>query len=81
MGQLEVDVLERTLGHRQADQAHVVPGRPKEQAQQLLQPDNELSLAEIAARAGFSDQSQFSHHFKRLVGVTAGQYRNPSRIA
>jgi hypothetical protein len=24
-------------------------------------------------RAGFSDQSQFTHHFKRLVGFTPGQ--------
>jgi AraC family transcriptional regulator len=38
-----------------------------------------LSLAEIAADAGFSDQSQFSQHFKRLVGVTPGQLRMPAR--
>jgi hypothetical protein len=31
--------------------------------------------------AGFSDQSQFCHHFKRLVGVTPGQFRTPARIA
>jgi hypothetical protein len=29
----------------------------------------------------FCDQSQFSHHFKRLVGVTPGQFRMPARIA
>jgi AraC-like DNA-binding protein len=40
-----------------------------------------LSLAERAARAGFYDQSQFSNHFKRLVGVTPSQFRTPSRIA
>jgi AraC-like DNA-binding protein len=28
------------------------------------------STVEVAAQAGFSDQSQFSRHFKRLVGVT-----------
>ena len=39
------------------------------------------SLAKVAARAGFYDQSQFSHHFKRLVGVTPSQFRTPSRIA
>jgi AraC-like DNA-binding protein len=48
---------------------------------QLLQGGGDLFLAEVAARAGFSDQSQFCHHFKRLVGVTPGQFRTPSRIA
>jgi len=57
-----------------------VISRRVERAKQLLQgPD--LSVAEVAARAGFSDQSQFSHHFKRLVGVTPGQFRTPARIA
>jgi AraC family transcriptional regulator len=50
-------------------------------AQQLLQRGRDLSLAEVAARAGFSDQSQFSHHFKRLVGVTPRQFGMPARIA
>jgi AraC family transcriptional regulator len=58
-----------------------VLARRVERAQQLLQPEGDLSLAEIAARAGFSDQSQFSHHFKRLVGVTPGQFRRSARIA
>jgi AraC family transcriptional regulator len=49
-------------------------------AQPLLHPDQDLSLAEIAARVGFSDQSQFSHHFKRLVGVTPRQFRLSARI-
>jgi AraC-like DNA-binding protein len=34
-----------------------------------------------AAHAGFSDQSQFTHHFKRVVGVTPEQFRAPARIA
>jgi AraC family transcriptional regulator len=55
--------------------------RRVERAKQLLQAGTELSLAELALRAGFCDQSQFSHHFKRLVGVTPGQFRTPSRIA
>jgi AraC-like DNA-binding protein len=38
-------------------------------------------LAEVTLHVGFSDQSQLSHHFKRLVGVTPGQFRTPSRIA
>jgi AraC family transcriptional regulator len=51
--------------------------RRVERAKQLLQGGTDLSLAEVAAGAGFSDQSQFSHHFKRLVGVTPRQYRMP----
>jgi AraC family transcriptional regulator len=52
-----------------------------ERAKLLLQTGGGFSLAEVAARAGFSDQSRFSHHFKRLVGVTPGQFRTPARIA
>ncbi len=58
-----------------------VLARRVERAKQLLQPDGDLSLAEIAARAGFSDQSQFCHHFKRVVGVTPRQFRAPAIIA
>jgi AraC family transcriptional regulator len=58
-----------------------VISRRVERARQLLQERTDLSLAEVAAHAGFSDQSQFSHHFKRLVGVTPGQFREPARIA
>jgi AraC family transcriptional regulator len=52
-----------------------------ERARELLQAGTDLSLAEVAARAGFSDQSQFSRHFKRLFGVTPGQFRMSARIA
>ena len=45
------------------------------------QAGTDLSLAEVALHAGFSDQSQFCHHFKRLIGVTPGQFRTPARIA
>jgi AraC family transcriptional regulator len=55
--------------------------RRVERARQLLQVGKDLSLAEVALRAGFCDQSQFSHHFKRIVGVTPGQFRTPARIA
>jgi AraC family transcriptional regulator len=54
--------------------------RRVERAKQLLQ-GGDLSLAEVAADAGFSDQSVFTRHFKRLVGVTPGQFRTPARIA
>jgi AraC family transcriptional regulator len=52
-----------------------------ERAKQLLQTAGGFSLAEVAAHVGFSDQSQFTHHFKRLVGVTPGQFRTPAKTA
>jgi AraC family transcriptional regulator len=58
---------------------HVIMRRV-ERSTRLLQSADENSLAEIAADAGFSDQSQFSRHFKRLVGVTPGQFRMSARI-
>ena len=58
-----------------------VIARRVERARHLLQTGSELSLAEVAAHAGFSDQSQFSHHFKRIVGVTPGQFRTRVRTA
>jgi AraC family transcriptional regulator len=58
-----------------------VIARRVERSKQLLQGRGELSLAEVAAHAGFSDQSVFTRHFKRLVGVTPGQFRKPARIA
>ena len=59
-----------------------VIARRVERAKQILQAAaEELPLAEVALEAGFSDQSQFCRHFKRLVGVTPGQFRTPARIA
>jgi AraC family transcriptional regulator len=55
--------------------------RRVERARQLLQTGGGFSLAELAVRVGFSDQSQFTHHFKRVVGVTPGQFRTPAKIA
>ena len=51
-----------------------------ERAKDILQTKTELSLAEVAALAGFSGQSQLTHHFNRLVGVTPGQFRRSARI-
>jgi AraC family transcriptional regulator len=58
-----------------------VIARRVDRAKQLLQDGGDLSLAAIGLRVGFSDQSQFSHHFKCLVGVTPGQFRRRARIA
>jgi AraC family transcriptional regulator len=55
--------------------------RRVERAKQLLQAGTELSLAELALQAGFCDQSQFSRHFKRLLGVTPGQFQMSATIA
>jgi AraC family transcriptional regulator len=54
--------------------------RRVERAKLLLQ-GGDLPLAEVAAHAGFSGQSVFCHHFKRLVGVTPRQFRMSARIA
>jgi AraC family transcriptional regulator len=45
-----------------------------ERAKRLIAA-RQLSLAQVAVEVGFSDQSQLTRHFKRLVGVT------PSRFA
>jgi AraC family transcriptional regulator len=52
-----------------------VIARRLERAQHLLKSDDEVGLAEVAARAGFADQSHLSFHFKRIVGVTPKQFR------
>jgi AraC family transcriptional regulator len=57
-----------------------VLARRVDRARQLLQASGGLSLTEIAARSGFSDQSQFSRHFKRALGVTPGEFRRSARI-
>jgi AraC family transcriptional regulator len=52
-----------------------VIARRVERAQHLLRADGEIGLAEVALRVGFPDQSHFSFHFKRIVGVTPRQFR------
>src|SRR5262249_51752132 len=54
--------------------------RRVERAKPLLQ-GGDFSLAEVAAHAGFSGQSVFCHHFKRLLGVTPRQFRMSARNA
>jgi AraC family transcriptional regulator len=58
-----------------------VIARRVERAKELLRAGTDLYLADVAADVGFCDQSQFCHHFKRLVGVTPGQFRTSARIA
>ncbi|HET6267133.1 MAG TPA: AraC family transcriptional regulator [Acidobacteriota bacterium] len=49
-----------------------------ERARQLLARG--LSIIETALATGFCDQSHFHRHFKRIVGVTPGQYRANSNL-
>lgn len=45
-----------------------------EQAQKLI-ATGRLSLGEISDRVGFSDQSYFTKTFRKLVGMTPGEYQ------
>jgi AraC family transcriptional regulator len=54
--------------------------RRVERAQQLLRGRGGVSLAEVAIGVGFLDQSQLCFHFKRIVGVTPGQFRASAKI-
>jgi AraC family transcriptional regulator len=46
-----------------------------ERAKELLRDRDRLTLAEVAMEVGFSNQSHFTRHFKRLVGVTPKLFR------
>ncbi len=52
--------------------------RRLERARTLLAEDA-LSVAEIAARCGFSSQSYFTRRFKRFAGATPGEFRRGRR--
>lgn len=44
-------------------------------ARELLTQQFEKTIAEIANELGFSDESHFRRHFKRIVGTTPGRFR------
>jgi AraC-like DNA-binding protein len=46
--------------------------------QQLIKAGK--SLADVAAEAGFSSQSHMTRHFKKIIGVTPGQYAQQVRF-
>jgi AraC family transcriptional regulator len=50
-----------------------------ERATRLLKAGGESSIGEIAHRVGFTDQSHFTRHFKRIVGVTPKAILQDSR--
>ena len=54
--------------------------RRVERAKRLLR-ERALSLAEIAAAVGFSDQSQLTRNFSRIAGLSPGRYRAGSPAA
>jgi len=58
-----------------------VISRRVERARQLLLESDGRSLAEVALSVGFTDQSQFSNHFKRLIGATPRQFQVSAKIA
>ena len=47
-----------------------------ERARVLLREDSHRSVAEIASRLGFADESHLRRHFKRIVGTTPGRFRS-----
>jgi AraC family transcriptional regulator len=57
-----------------------VIARRVERARELLR-DGNPPLAEVALCTGFSDQSQLSRHFKRVVGVAPGRFRRTAEPA
>ena len=52
-----------------------VIARRVERAKELLRERDRPPLAEVATEVGFADQSHFTRHFKRLVGVTPRRFR------
>lgn len=48
------------------------------QAQRLV--SHGAPLSQVAFATGFADQSHFTHRFKRLIGVTPGQYAKQRKI-
>jgi AraC family transcriptional regulator len=51
------------------------------QARHALDTNPESSLSDVAADAGFADQSHFTRHFKRLFRVTPAVYRQRHGVA
>ncbi len=43
--------------------------------------ESDVQLADLALSAGFCDQSQLTHSFKKVVGTTPGRYRTQAQTA
>jgi transcriptional regulator of acetoin/glycerol metabolism/AraC-like DNA-binding protein len=57
---------------------HYLTQKRVERAQEMLVQSN-LSLAEIAYAAGFSDQSHLARHFRYMLGTTPREFRQSQR--
>lgn len=67
--------LNRHLKRTRNESAYAfVVGRRVERARQLLQR-GELSIKEVAAASGFSDQAHLTRTFRAKLGLTPGSYR------
>ena len=45
----------------------------------LAKPEENLSLVDVAAEAGFADQAHFCRHFRRAYGVSPLAFRRTAR--
>lgn len=60
----------------QPPHAYQVNARVERAKQLLLRGD---AISEVALALGFHDQSHFTRHFRRIVGVPPGRFSRPSR--
>lgn len=65
-------LLNRYLGQNFSE---ILNGVRIEKAKEMLK-DPALRIGEIAEEVGFSDMAHFSRVFKKLVGISANEYRN-----
>ncbi|MBR0433087.1 MAG: helix-turn-helix transcriptional regulator [Bacteroidaceae bacterium] len=57
-----------------ATPAHYILHARIEHARQLLLAHPEHTIAEVAEQCGFADQPHFTRVFRRVCGVTPGQF-------
>ncbi|HEY5752027.1 MAG TPA: AraC family transcriptional regulator [Chthoniobacterales bacterium] len=48
-------------------------------AQELLSADEDYSIADVAAEAGFADQAHFARHFRRTFGKSPLEFRRAQK--
>lgn len=72
---LSVPALERQVRRVFGLSAKQFVLRLRVEAAVRLLATTDISLAEVAATCGYSDQAAFTRQFKRVVGLTPGEYR------